>query len=150
MAKVEDEIYQPGSLGGAPMAQKMDRVCNMTMAGTMLSVRDGVNRGLAPAVARNRVRRAGQRRGFPVQPGEHDEVRNLLHGVLRSNDSKHDIPKPGQLEEPQVVRCGVLQTLRRVPCRPARPLDAPIIPDSSAQLIFTSWMLREWRVLRRD
>ena len=39
MAKVEDEIYQPGSLGGAPMAQKMDRVCNMTMAGTMLSVR---------------------------------------------------------------------------------------------------------------
>ena len=34
MAKVEDEIYQPGSLGGAPMAQKMDRVCNMTMAGT--------------------------------------------------------------------------------------------------------------------
>lgn len=38
MAKVEDEIYQPGSLGGAPMAQKMDRVCNMTMAGTMLSV----------------------------------------------------------------------------------------------------------------
>ena len=35
MAKVEaNEIYQPGSLGGAPMAQKMDRVCNMTMAGT--------------------------------------------------------------------------------------------------------------------
>jgi len=137
MAKVEaNEIYQPGSLGGAPMAQKMDRVCNMTMAGTMLSVRGRRQCGLAPTVARNRARRAGQRRGLPVQPGEHDEVRSLLHGVLRSNDSKHDIPDPRQLEEPQVVRCGVLQTLRRVPRRPARPLDAPIIPDSSAQLVF--------------
>ena len=42
MAKVEDEIYQPGSLGGAPMAQKMDRVCNMTIEEFMPSIGDGM------------------------------------------------------------------------------------------------------------
>ena len=44
MAKVEDEIYQPGSLGGAPMAQKMDRVCNgfVTFEEFMPSIGDGM------------------------------------------------------------------------------------------------------------
>lgn len=38
MAKVDPlEVYQPGT-GGAPMAEKMDRVCNMSMGGSILTV----------------------------------------------------------------------------------------------------------------
>ena len=100
------------------MAHKMDRVCNMTMMGTMLSVR---GRCGPPAVAANRERRAGQWRGLPVQPGEGDQLRSLLHAVLRKKCTEHSLPEPGQLVEPQVVRRGVLQT------RAPRPLDSPIV-----------------------